>query len=156
MNGGKMDKTQKIFEIASLLRVIIEEVSVELVKGVGIFPGPFPGGWCQDASRAIGHLLADKGETGFKLVFGCRPDGSSKTHVWLEREGLIVDLTADQFTESGCPAVMVTRDRTWHNGWDQIEQDLDELSQSNADGALYSAVSRDPAWNAGMTFLCAN
>ena len=142
-----MDSSKNVQEIASLVRRVVAETSVELVKGAGIFPqAAFPRGWCQDTSRALGHLLADRGEHGFQLVFGARSYDDRKTHVWLERDGLIVDITADQFESSGCPSVMVTTDRTWHDGWVQRREPLDEVLPGHADNAIYSAVARHPSW----------
>lgn len=146
-----MDTSKNVLEIASMVRKIVEEVSVELPKGIGIFPAAsYPRGWCQDTSRALGHLLADRGETGFQLVFAKRPDDEGNTHVWLERHGLIVDITADQFNGSGCPGVMVTVDRSWHDNWVHKSQELDDVLAGHADGALYSAVSNHPAWRTAL------
>jgi hypothetical protein len=148
---GKMETTKNVLEIASLVRRIVEEVSVELPKGFGIFPtDPFPRGWCQDTSRALGHLLADRGEIGFQLVFAKQPDDERNTHVWLERDGPIVDITADQFVGSGCPGVMVTMDRSWHNSWKHESQDFDDVLACHADGRIYSAVVEHPAWLAAL------
>jgi len=36
------------------------------------------------------------------------------THAWIERDGVIVDITADQFDDVE-QAVIVTADRTWHD-----------------------------------------
>jgi hypothetical protein len=36
-----------------------------------------------------------------------------RTHAWLEKDGVIVDITADQFDDAECP-VMVTADDSWH------------------------------------------
>jgi hypothetical protein len=151
-----LDSAKTVLKIASLVRVLVAEVSVELVKGVGTFStSPFPGGWCQDTSRALGHLLADQNERGFELVCGNRSDDDWKTHVWLERDSLIVDITADQFKESGCPGVMFITDRTWHDGWVQNPQELDEVLPGHADAAIYYAISDHPDWqmllNAGPT-----
>lgn len=78
--------TENVLKIASLVRTIVEDVSAELVKGFGIFPiTAFPRGWCQDTSRALGHLLAARGESGFELVFAAHPDDDRNTHVWLHR-----------------------------------------------------------------------
>jgi hypothetical protein len=146
-----MDTTTNVLGIASLVRRIVEEVSVELPKGIGIFPtDPFPCGWCQDTSWALGRLLADRGKTGFQLVFAKHPDDERNTHVWLERGGLIVDITADQFVGSGCPGVMVTTDRSWHNSWTHESQDLDDVLGCHADGRIYSTVLEHPAWLAAL------
>lgn len=144
---NQMGTLKNVQEIAALVRRIVAEATVELVKGVGNFPqASFPRGWCQDTSRALGHLLDDRGEHGFQLVFGARPEDDRKTHVWLERNGLIVDITADQFENSGCPSVMATTDRTWHDGWRQRTEPLDEVLPGHADSAIYSAVARHPSW----------
>jgi|GEM_PF-3102905 len=136
-----------VLKIASLVRRIVEDVSPELVKGFGIFPtSAFPRGWCQDTSRALGHLLSSRGEPGFELVFAAHPDDDRNTHVWLHRDGLIVDITADQFKNSGCPSVMVTTDDAWHGRWVQKKQPLDEVLAGHADCAIYSAVCDHPDW----------
>jgi hypothetical protein len=146
-----MDSSENVYEIASIVRDIVEEVSVEIVTGVGWFPqAPFPSGWCQDTSRALGKLLKDQGETGFMLVFGRRPGDHRKTHVWLERDGLIVDITADQFTPEICARAIVTTDRSWHDGWEQEKHDLDDVIAAQADGALYWAIKNHPAWHSGL------
>jgi hypothetical protein len=36
------------------------------------------------------------------------------THAWVERDGLIIDITADQFVDVAEP-VLLTTDRTWHD-----------------------------------------
>lgn len=143
-----MDDINEVLEAVTIVRKIMEETSTELTKGVGIFPpSPFPRGWCQDTSRALGHLLADRGQIGFKLIFANRADDDRKTHVWLERDGLIVDITADQFEGAGCPGVMVTKDRAWHDGWVCRRQELDDVLAGYADCAIYVTVSNHPTWN---------
>jgi hypothetical protein len=142
-----MERSRHVYKIASAVREIAEEVSVEIVKGPGWFPqSPFPSGWCQDTSRALGKLLKDRGEVGFMLVFGRRPYDHRKTHVWLERAGVIVDITADQFSREISSPIIVTTDRSWHAGWEHKEQELDDVIASQADGALYWAIKNHPAW----------
>jgi hypothetical protein len=50
--------------------------------------------------RIYEHEAADNGQEGFVYVCGMR-DGRS--HAWLEREGLIVDITGDQFPDNDDP-----------------------------------------------------
>lgn len=143
-----MDDITEVLKAVTIVRKIMEETSTELTKGVGIFPpSRFPRGWCQDTSRALGHLLADRGQVGFHLIFANRANDDRKTHVWLERDGLIVDITADQFEGAGCPGVMVTKDRAWHDGWVCREQELDDVLAGHADCAIYVTVSNHPTWN---------
>lgn len=143
-----MKNSKSVLEIASVVRSVLEKVTPELVRGIGNFPPfPFPGAWCQDTSRALGKLLCDRGEGGFELVFGKNPQDHRKTHVWLEREGLIVDITADQFEGSGTTSVMVTADRTWHDRWVQRRQELDDVLVGHADYMIYWTVVEHPEWN---------
>jgi hypothetical protein len=134
-----MSSLETLLDIASVARRIAEEVCVDILEHGTFYPQPpFPKGWCQDTSRVLGKLLQDRGEAGFKLVFGERPEHSGCTHVWLERDRLIVDITADQFVDGLSAPIMVTTDRSWHNGWKVTRvEDLDEIVTTTLDGALY-------------------
>lgn len=46
----------------------------------------------------------------------CWGQRGGDTHAWLEVNGRILDITADQFGE-GCPAVWVPPDRRWHDAF---------------------------------------
>lgn len=147
------DAVESIREIASLVRSVAEEVSVDIRNRC--YADRFPNGWCQVTSRVMGKLLHNLGEDGFKLVFGKRElvidaetgRGSEPTHVWLDRDGVIVDITADQFSEEISDPVLVTTDRSWHDTWlDQQEYDLDDVS-GQLECALYEAIVDHPAWH---------
>jgi hypothetical protein len=140
-------------EIALLVRSIAEEVSVDIRRYC--YANAFPVGWCQDTSRVLGKLLQTRGEGGFKLVFGKRESVidtatgrcSEPTHVWLERDGVIVDITADQFSGEISDPVLVTTDRTWHDTWpEQQKYELEEVS-GNLERALYRAILNHPTWH---------
>jgi hypothetical protein len=139
-------------EIASMVRSIAEEVSVHIRERC--YASPFPTGWCQDTSRVLGNLLQNLGEDGFKLVVGKRElvidtasgRSSEPTHVWLERDGVIVDITADQFAEEISNPVLVTIDRWWHDTWpERHEYDVEEVS-GKLERALYEAIVDHPTW----------
>jgi hypothetical protein len=73
----------------------------------------FPKGSCGDASEMLGQYLSDSGLGTWIYRCGIEPDLFA-THAWVERSGLIVDITADQFADiSQC--VIVTTDRTWYD-----------------------------------------
>lgn len=78
---------------------------------------PFPRGWCTMASMLLGEYLREVGLGDFQTRSGIlRTAEPSQTHAWLERDGLIVDITADQFPDTD-KAVIVSRDSPWHREW---------------------------------------
>jgi hypothetical protein len=60
------------------------------------------------------------------IVSGNRPDGKDGKHEWLEVDGIIVDITSDQFEGRNRFAVVVSRNSSWHaelNGRPKFEFD---------------------------------
>jgi len=91
----------------------------------------FPKGSCGDASLLLGQFLRDSGFGDFDYVCGGQFDtGRMQTHAWLQRGGLIIDITADQFHDIDSP-VLITYDHMWHGrfvsevkhvaGWDTYD-----------------------------------
>lgn len=72
----------------------------------------FPDGSCGDAAILLGQYLFDRSLGLWQYAGGFRKT-DLRSHAWLERAGLIVDVTADQFEDVEEP-VLVTRDRSWH------------------------------------------
>lgn len=106
----------RIEQLAHRLRFAIERVPrAELPLGMRVFPN----GACGDASLLLGAYFVDSGVQGFGYVHGSRGvhDESRWTwHAWLERAGLVVDITADQFPDAPA-AVIVSANSTWHDGF---------------------------------------
>ena len=73
----------------------------------------FPRGSCGDVSELLGQYLSDSGLGAWSYPNGTQSDPFF-THAWVERDGLIVDITADQFPDTSEP-VLLTTDRTWHD-----------------------------------------
>ena len=72
----------------------------------------FPKGVCGAVCFLLGHYLRENGFPGAEYVNGIRRfDGES--HAWIETEGIIVDITGDQFADV-VEEVVVTLDPTWH------------------------------------------
>jgi hypothetical protein len=76
----------------------------------------FPRGACGDASLLLSEFLRRRGFNEIDYVLGWArrgplPHGS---HAWLELEGTIVDITADQFRARPAPPVLITKNREWH------------------------------------------
>lgn len=70
----------------------------------------FPLGACGDASLLLGEHFRRLGYGAFTYVCGKR---GQQTHAWIERSGVVIDITADQFPEVNTP-VLVTKAPAWH------------------------------------------
>lgn len=70
----------------------------------------FPLGSCGDATLLVGKHLNVHGYGGFFYVVGFR---EGQSHAWLQRQSLVVDITADQF-EDQPGSVIVSSDSAWH------------------------------------------
>jgi hypothetical protein len=81
----------------------------------------FPAGCCGIASEALAEAV--RGRMGLAATYVCgsrHSEAGWTTHAWLEVDGVIIDLTGDQF---GRPAVVVTTDRSWHDdNWPDQER----------------------------------
>jgi len=109
----------------------------------------FPLGQCGMVTRLLGAYLEDLHLGTFDYITGGRidPDERDKeprSHAWLHKDGLIVDVTADQFEDQPSP-VIVTRDASWHEAFDQDLENYGPASFRNSsrleyDGAIYSTI----------------
>lgn len=142
MKGRMEQSTANVVRIASLVRIIIEEVSSSITHSLGAFPN----GWCNDCSTVLGILLREQGENGFQRVIGARGEHFEKSHVWLQRGDVIVDITADQFVGENTEPVMVTTDHVWHDNWEHSSEELEEIDVSRLEGTLYTAIKKAEAW----------
>lgn len=91
----------------------------------------FPSGACGDASLLLAQFLNDSGLGAALYVWGLR---GRYSHAWLELDGLIVDITADQF--AGDPEAMLflgeppqaaygviaTVNHTWHSQFEDLNR----------------------------------
>jgi len=72
----------------------------------------FPKGACGAASQLLGQYLIDSGLGDWRYCLGFQCD-SLASHAWLERDGLTLDITADQFPDVA-ERVLLTAKPTWH------------------------------------------
>jgi hypothetical protein len=70
----------------------------------------FPNGACGDSTLLLGKFLEQNGYGDFDYVFG---EQAGKSHAWLQKASLVVDITADQFHDNE-HAVIVEHDSAWH------------------------------------------
>ncbi len=97
---------------ATLIRRALEQIAHTL-EGLQSFPD----GACGHASVLLGEWLTRKGIVGVEYVSG-RSD-EIRSHAWLECDGLIIDITADQFG-TGMPPVFVGRGRRFHDHFEVL------------------------------------
>ncbi|RMM79824.1 hypothetical protein ALQ71_00046 [Pseudomonas coronafaciens pv. striafaciens] len=74
----------------------------------------FPRGCCGIVSELMGDYLNTLGIGDFHYVCSAK-DGAS--HAWLELDGLIIDITGDQFPDR--PQVYVGEPDDWYNEWEE-------------------------------------
>ena len=92
----------------------------------------FPAGSCGDTTLLLAKFLEQSGFGHFDYVFGAQ---EGKTHAWLQKAGLVIDITADQFADMD-QAVIVAYGSAWHDGFQE------ELSYI-ADFENYGGDTRD-------------
>lgn len=90
-------------------RTAIETCHHEL----GVYFSRFPAGSCNDASAMLAEYLGQADLGVFERVRAERKS-DRWSHVWLERDKVIVDITVDQFKEART-FPFVTCDRAWHD-----------------------------------------
>ncbi len=95
----------------------------------------FPTGCCGDASDILGKWLSSNGVVGLKYVHGCREEVS---HGWLELNGVIIDITSDQFAD-GCGAVFFDANSDFHSSFKS--QKKSEIGMLPILAAAYSKFS---------------
>jgi hypothetical protein len=93
----------------------------------------FPKGVCGAVCLLFGHYLRQNGFPDAEYVNGIRRS-DRESHAWIETDGIIVDITGDQFAEVD-EEVIVTADATWHR------QFSDQPGRRPADFLIYGESS---------------
>jgi hypothetical protein len=78
----------------------------------------FPLGCCGTVCDLLEEHLRREGFGTFESICGDRHN-PYQSHAWLTQDGLIVDITADQFAGENQPSVIVTYHSSWHATWTQ-------------------------------------
>lgn len=87
---------------------------------LGISFTHFPRGSCGDVTPLLGTYLKEVGAGTFQYILGARGEGVSRsTHAWLEGDGLIIDITADQFDDAPRKRVIVSTSSPWHDSFER-------------------------------------
>lgn len=117
MNDSRPLDIDSIRDFASRFRGALDRIDHESLS-IGF--KMFPQGACGDTSLLLGTALIEQGLGEFRYICGNKTEnGKFESHAWLFAQGVIVDITADQFSD-GMPAVFVSEDPGWHNKWNDI------------------------------------
>jgi hypothetical protein len=100
------DLSEEIRMNAAVFRGTLSE---SLPLGDDILDG-FPKRTCGDVSWLLGEYLYERH---LGLWFYCWGLNDGSSHAWLEQDGLIVDVTANQFADVG-DEVIVSRNSSWY------------------------------------------
>jgi hypothetical protein len=118
-----------ILDAAMVFRAALDVVDADIWLAATI--DQFPAGACGHASELLGRYLRDTLaiECAYVLKDLMNPDGSWRSgHAWLDFDGLIIDITGDQF---GWAPVIVTRVSRVHE---------------EADAQLHQPLTNDVRW----------
>ena len=111
------DTYNLILEECKQFRLSIEECKNKI--GLDWFKD-FPNGCCGDTALLLGKYLHEKG---FGIPYYVSGWMGKKSHAWLELDGLIIDITADQF-ENISETVIVVRESDFHEEFKEVEKVL--------------------------------
>lgn len=98
-----------VFKATEFRQAIVDALPID-----DVVLDSFPDGTCGDVSPLLGEYLYESGLGEWQYRVGWR---NGRSHAWIECDGLIVDITADQFDEVDDP-VIVTTNSPWHQGFE--------------------------------------
>lgn len=101
------------------IRIICQQFrkALEQADNAPSYMSKFPHGWCGCTSRALGGYLASRGYSSLEYVSGYR---GMQNHAWIEKNGLIIDITADQFNDCD-KRIIISRDSDFHRTFSNIK-----------------------------------
>lgn len=103
-------------------RAAIEKSDPATLPTIGL--QNFPYGACGDAALLLAKYLQENEYGEFDYMLG---DREGYSHAWLQRESLIIDITADQFDDQET-TVIVTEDHSWHSLFNGEPQNIANFS----------------------------
>jgi hypothetical protein len=140
--AGTADPGQ-LFSIALQFREALSEIPASgLPPELSFLPAEFPRACCGPAVLLLNALIGEELGLSGEYVADVRP-ADQRSDAWLELDGLIVDVTADQFPDAR-DAVVVTRDRSWHAQFEENTRHSASLSAYDCSTrASYEFVIRE-------------
>lgn len=98
----------------------------------------FPKGACSDASFMLGSYLTHLGHGQFFLISGERGsniDSTWTSHAWLEKDGLIIDITCSQFEEVS-DEIIISKTSNWHSRFSIKSTELADVYARDQNAAV--------------------
>lgn len=87
-----------------------------LADQLGSMFSGFPKGSCGPAAEIVGRILKEK--AGYDGLYVCGSEHSrlksSQSHAWFEIDNYIIDITYDQFVNTGLTGWVFPRGKGWH------------------------------------------
>ena len=108
MDISRLEKESRFFRHA-IERYQDDYPDEVLVSDPARINSKFPHDCCKSASWMLGHHLSNNGFENIQYANGHR---SEESHGWLEIEGVIVDITADQFADEDRPVIVARSDES--------------------------------------------
>ena len=106
-----------------------------------VFSG-FPNGCCEESSILLAAYMSDKGFRGARKMSIGNTGTEISAHIWLDYEGLYIDITADQFNNFGFnnPSVIISSQDVFLNSLNGIKGEIADfricLEQTKDEGLL--------------------
>jgi len=120
MEAALRDDIEALRREATLFRAALEQAVFDSEDGS---LQRFSTDCCHHACKLFGIYLLEKGYGPSTIVVARRQGKPERQHVWLLHQGVIIDLTGDQFQGEGQPPVVVIHQSRWHDGWERLQTD---------------------------------
>ncbi|EGQ9441053.1 hypothetical protein F1K75_18490 [Vibrio cholerae] len=108
----------------------------------------FPGGCCGDTSQLLGLFLKQNYDKDCTYI-SARGLGNNRdqSHAWLQCDGYIIDITADQFNSIGynLDKVIISESSEFHENFSRVEKfklNVDKLSRTPIPSVLNQVNER--------------
>jgi hypothetical protein len=117
---ARPDQTATVTKLARDFRAALVRVS----KRGGVLFGAFPRGACGNASEMFAYHLWTTQQIAAALVSAEMKRGRFQSHAWIELDGLIVDLTIDQFSTWHGDVPHIGPRTAWHTRWKIVSRNV--------------------------------
>lgn len=104
----------------------------------------FPTGTCGIVSALLCRYLRDRGLGDWQNVSAVRRSPTTgewqRTHAWIQRDHIIIDMTADQFVGEGRSSVWVGEADAWYRSWEVVGLNSNGVEESGMNREAYETA----------------